>query len=72
MVLSLVLIPILFVYLKKRKVASIELEAVEVLEEDVFSLGSGVNVKRYEVVTKPSEGEQVVRSYTTYREGRVS
>ena len=73
LLLSLTLIPILFVYLKKRRVASIELEAVEVLEGDVFSYGSGVNVKRYEVVTgqSPNEGEHVVRSYATYREGMV-
>ena len=73
LLLSLTLIPILFVYLKKRKVASIELEAVEVLEEDVFSPGSGVDVKRYEVVTgrTSSEGEHVVRSYANYSEGRV-
>ena len=73
LLLSLTLIPILFVYLKKRRVASIELEAIEVLEGDVFSYGSGVNVKRYEVVTgrSPNEGEHVVRSYATYREGMV-
>ena len=66
LLLSLALIPLLFVYLKKRKVASIELDAVEVLEEDVFSPGgSRVNIKRYEVVTgrTPSEGEHVVRSF---------
>ena len=52
---------------------SIELEEVEVLEEDVFSPESGVNVKRYEVVIgrTPSEGEHVVRSNATCREGRV-
>ena len=67
--------PPIFVYLKRRKIASIELEDVEVLEENIFSPGFGIadDIKRYEVVRgrTPIEGEHVVSSNAFYKEGRM-
>ena len=75
LLLSITLLPTLFVYLKRRKIASIELEDVEVLEENIFSPGFGIadDIKRYEVVRgrTPIEGEHVISSNAFYKEGRM-
>ena len=71
--LSFTIIPVLIVHLKRRGADSIALEEVEVLEEDVFSPVSRLNIKRYEVVSGKTqcEGDHVIRFNGILREGML-